>query len=152
MENGRTMRRCGPLVVAAMLALAACQTAVVPPPPPPPPAPEPEPPPLDCPQTSQYREEGVASWYGRTHHGKKTASGVPFDMHALTAAHRRLPLGTQVRVTNLANRRAVELLINDRGPYIRGRILDTSMRAAQELDFIERGTTRVRIETLTPGC
>lgn len=129
-----------------MLALAACQTAVVPPSPP---EPEPEPPPLDCPQASQYREEGIASWYGRTHHGKKTASGVPFDMNALTAAHRRLPLGTRVKVTNLANGRAVELLINDRGPYIRGRILDASLRAAQMLGFEERGTTRVRIETLT---
>ena len=91
----------------------------------------------------------MAAWYGRSHHGKKTASGAPFDMHALTAAHRRLPFGTRVMVTNLANGRAVELLINDRGPHVRGRILDASMRAAQELGFLDHGTARVRIETLT---
>lgn len=138
-------------VVLAMLSLAACQTPeppLLPAPPPPPlalPGPSPLPP---CPQ-GRFYEEGLASWYGRSHHGKMTASGAPFDMHALTGAHRRLELGTRVRVTNLANGRAVELLINDRGPHVRGRILDASMRAAEELGFFERGTTRVRIETLT---
>src|SRR5262245_57035424 len=88
------------------LTLAACQTAVVPPPPPPP-----EPvalPPPSCPRYVQY-QEGIASFYAHTHHGRQTASGAPFDMNANTAAHRRLELGTRIRVTNLSNNRQVEL-------------------------------------------
>lgn len=136
------------LTILAMLWLAACQTAVVPEPP----ELEPEPPPMACQEVVTFRQDGVASWYGPNHHGKKTASGVPFDMNAMTAAHRRLPLGTRVKVTNLANGRQTELLINDRGPYIRGRILDASRRAAQVLGFESRGTTQVRIETAAITC
>lgn len=145
--------RLGPIAMLAMLGLAACQAAPPPPPPaPPPPLPAPQAaplPPPECPRAQAY-EEGVASWYGSSHHGKTTASGAPFDMHALTAAHRRLALGTRIRVTSLASGRQVELEVNDRGPFIRGRVLDVSQRAAQLLGFVEAGTIRVRIETLTP--
>src|SRR5207244_773422 len=84
-----------------------------------------------CPRTGWT---GTASWYGEAHHRKKTASGEPFDMHALTAAHRTLPFGTRVLVTNLANGRAVEVRINDRGPVVRDRIIDLSYGAARALD------------------
>lgn len=138
-------------LLLATLALAACQTAVIaPPPPPPPPVPEAAPlPPPSCPRYVFY-EEGTASWYGASHHGRQTASGTPYDMNALTAAHRRLPLGTRVRVTNLTNSRVVELLVNDRGPYIRGRILDASQRAARQLGFVDDGRATVRIEIIEP--
>ena len=90
-------------------------------------------------------------WYGEQFHGKKTANGEIFDMYALSAAHRTLPLGTQVRVTNLENDRSVELVVNDRGPYVDDRILDCSFAAAQELGYADQGTARVRIEVLQPG-
>ena len=91
---------------------------------------------------------GRASYYGPGFHGRRTASGEIFDMHELVAAHRTLPLGTVARVTNLANGRAVVVRINDRGPYIKGRILDVSKGAATALRFVRDGTTRVRIEIL----
>jgi rare lipoprotein A len=91
---------------------------------------------------------GKASWYGEAHHGKKTASGEPFDMHALTAAHRTLPFGTRVLVTNLANGRAVEVRINDRGPLVADRIIDLSYGAARALDAVGAGVFRVRIAVL----
>jgi rare lipoprotein A len=93
-------------------------------------------------------QTGVASWYGRAHHGKQTASGEAFDMNALTAAHRSLPLGTRVRVTNVANGRAVDVRINDRGPAIRGRIIDLSYGAAHALGAVGDGVFRVRIAVL----
>lgn len=88
---------------------------------------------------------GNASWYGRAHQGRKTASGEPFDMNALTAAHRTLPLGTRVLVTNLRNGRTVEVRINDRGPQIPDRIIDLSYAAARALDAVGDGVFRVRI-------
>jgi rare lipoprotein A len=91
---------------------------------------------------------GIASWYGEPHHGRKTASGEPFNMHALTAAHRTLPLGTRVRVTNLANGRVVEVRINDRGPSIPNRIIDLSYAAARALEAVGAGVFRVRIAVL----
>ncbi|MEO3428551.1 septal ring lytic transglycosylase RlpA family protein [Pelagibius sp. CAU 1746] len=91
---------------------------------------------------------GLASWYGPGFHGRRTASGKRFDMAALTAAHRSLPFGSRVRVTNLANGRSVVVLINDRGPYVKPRIIDLSRAAARELDFLEDGITRVRIDLL----
>ena len=94
------------------------------------------------------RWTGTASWYGEAHHRKKTASGEPFDMHALTAAHRTLPFGTRVLVTNLANGRAVEVRINDRGPVVRDRIIDLSYGAARALDAVGAGVFRVRIAVL----
>ncbi|MFQ5428384.1 MAG: septal ring lytic transglycosylase RlpA family protein, partial [Thermodesulfobacteriota bacterium] len=76
---------------------------------------------------------GIASWYGPDFHGKLTASGEVYDMNALTAAHKTLPLGTIVDVKNLENKRTVRLTINDRGPFVRGRIIDLSQRGAREL-------------------
>lgn len=95
-----------------------------------------------------YRAEGQASWYGAQHHGRKTASGERFDQHALTAAHRQLPFGTRVQITNLRNGKRVAVRINDRGPYSRGRLIDVSEAAAQQLDMLNSGTAPVRIETL----
>ncbi|PAU57747.1 septal ring lytic transglycosylase RlpA family protein [Pseudomonas indica] len=97
---------------------------------------------------SGYRAEGKASYYGSRHHGRRTASGERFDQNALTAAHRTLPFGTRVRVTNLNNARTVVVRINDRGPYGRGRIIDLSFKAAQQLDMIRTGIVPVRVESL----
>ncbi|SDK88412.1 septal ring lytic transglycosylase RlpA family protein [Pseudomonas indica] len=97
---------------------------------------------------SGYRAEGKASYYGSRHHGRRTASGERFDQNALTAAHRTLPFGTRVRVTNLNNNRTVVVRINDRGPYGRGRIIDLSFKAAQQLDMIRPGVVPVRVESL----
>jgi rare lipoprotein A len=98
-----------------------------------------------------YDRRGTASWYGPTLHGGTTASGEPFDMDALTAAHRTLPFGTRVRVTNLENGRAVVLTVNDRGPFADGRLIDVSRRAARELGFLENDLTKVRVEAVR-GC
>jgi len=95
--------------------------------------------------------EGVSSWYGQQFDGRPTASGERFDMHGLTAAHRTLALGTRARITNLDNGREVDLLINDRGPFVRGRILDCSYGAAKALGFAGAGLARVRIEVLEEG-
>jgi len=91
---------------------------------------------------------GLASWYGRDFQGRPTASGELFDMYAYTAAHRDLPFGTRVRVTNEANGRSVVVRINDRGPWVEGRILDLSYAAAKQLGMIEAGVVRVRLEVL----
>jgi rare lipoprotein A len=91
---------------------------------------------------------GTASWYGDPHHGRKTASGEVFDKTELTAAHRTLPLGTRVRVTNLDNGRSVVVRINDRGPFKRGRIIDLSQEAARQLGGIGDGVFRVRLDVL----
>ncbi len=93
-----------------------------------------------------YVERGQASWYGPGFHGRRTASGDRFDQNALTAAHRQLPLGTRVTVTNLENGRSVRVAINDRGPYVDGRVLDLSRAAAHRLGMIGDGVVRVRIE------
>jgi rare lipoprotein A len=93
-------------------------------------------------------ETGIASYYGRKFHGRRTASGELFDMDSLTAAHRTLAFGTRVRVTNLENQRDVILVITDRGPFRRGRIVDVSRRAARELGFLSAGTAPVRLEIL----
>ena len=93
-------------------------------------------------------ETGLASYYSSHHQGKATASGERYDEHALTAAHRTLPFGTRVRVTNLGNDRSVVLTINDRGPYRKGRIIDVSKRAARELGFVAAGSARVRVDRL----
>lgn len=91
-------------------------------------------------------QTGMASWYGKAHHGKKTASGERFNMYGLTAAHRKLPLGTLVRVTNVANGKSVIVKINDRGPFHGNRVLDLSKGAAQALDMTKTGTAKVQIE------
>src|SRR3990167_8927132 len=93
-----------------------------------------------------YRAEGKASYYGARHHGRKTASGERFDQHALTAAHRSLPFGSRVLVTNLRNDKSVVVRINDRGPFVRGRIIDLSHKAAAQIDMLRAGVAPVRVE------
>lgn len=96
--------------------------------------------------SSVFVQHGVASWYGPGFHGRKTASGERFNQHELTAAHKKLPLGTKATVTNLRNGKTIEVEINDRGPYARGRILDLSKAAADRLGMKKAGTTQVRVE------
>ncbi len=96
-----------------------------------------------------YDETGVASWYGPTFYGRKTANGEVFDAEAMTAAHRTLPMPVNVRVTNLDNGKSVVLRVNDRGPFAKGRIIDVSEAAAKLLDFYGKGTARVRVTYLT---
>jgi rare lipoprotein A len=100
-----------------------------------------------CASTSGYRfdRRGIASWYGSEHQGKKTASGERFDMNQLTAAHRTLPFGTWVKVRSLKSDKEVRVRINDRGPYARGRIIDLSRKAAEQLDMIKTGEQEVEI-------
>ena len=92
---------------------------------------------------------GNASWYGKQFHGRTTASGEDFDMFELTAAHRQLPLGTYVRVTDLRNGKSVIVRINDRGPFVKGRIMDLSYGAARMLDF-HAGVEKVRLDIVEP--
>lgn len=98
-------------------------------------------------QGPTYAETDTASWYGLRHQGRLTANGERFDARAFTAAHRRLPFGTILRVTNLANGKTVKVRVNDRGPYIKGRTLDLSAAAAKALGITKDGIARVRIET-----
>jgi rare lipoprotein A len=93
-----------------------------------------------------YAETGIASWYGPGFHGKTTANGETYDQNDLTAAHRTLPMPSVVRVTNLENGKSIELRVNDRGPFARGRIIDVSARAAELLEFKQQGTAKVRVE------
>ena len=96
-------------------------------------------------------QEGVASWYGPGFHGNRTANGEVYDQYDLTAAHPSLPLGTRAMITNLVNGRSVEVRINDRGPYVDGRIVDLSYAAARTIGMIGPGTSRVRLEVLRAG-
>jgi rare lipoprotein A len=99
------------------------------------------------------QQTGYASWYGKPHHGRRTASGETYDMNQLTAAHPSLSLGTRLLVTNLRNGRSVKVLVNDRGPTIHGRILDLSHAAAKELGAVDDGVIPVRIRVLsTPSA
>lgn len=112
------------------------------------PAPKPQPlPPPAVP--GQYHEEGIASWYGVPYHGRRAANGEIYDMHKMTAAHRTLPFDTVVRVTNTRNGRSTEVRINDRGPFVEGRIIDLSFAAAQAVDMVGAGTAPVRLELLS---
>jgi len=106
-----------------------------------------------CPMVSAegFVETGMASWYGEEFHGRPTALGETYNMHAMTAAHKTLPLPTRVRVTNLENGRRAELRVNDRGPFVKGRVIDLSYAAARKLGVVRPGTARVRIEALEPG-
>ncbi len=97
-----------------------------------------------------YRERGLASWYGLKFHGKRTSSGEPYDMYAMTAAHKTLPLPTWVRVTNLDNGKSVVVKVNDRGPFHAGRIIDLSYAAASKLGMLGHGTAPVEVVTVTP--
>ncbi|MFQ5350399.1 MAG: septal ring lytic transglycosylase RlpA family protein, partial [Thermoanaerobaculia bacterium] len=113
------------LVLAALLLATGCATA---------PASRPG-----------HRERGIASWYGPGFHGRQTANGETYDMYAMTAAHKSLPFDTVVEVRNLDNGRRTEVRINDRGPFVRGRIIDLSRAAAEALDMIGSGVARVEI-------
>jgi rare lipoprotein A len=95
-----------------------------------------------------FAQEGIASWYGRQFHGRKTSSGETYDMYAMTAAHKTLPLGTYVRVRNLRNGKTLDLRINDRGPFARGRIIDLSYAAAKTLGVVGPGTAPVKVTAL----
>lgn len=96
-----------------------------------------------------FRQEGVASWYGRKFHGQRTANGERYDMYAMSAAHPTLPLPSYARVTRLDNGRTVVVRINDRGPFLHSRIIDLSYAAAAKLGFANHGSTRVRVEAIT---
>ncbi|MFL6623885.1 MAG: septal ring lytic transglycosylase RlpA family protein [Sulfurifustis sp.] len=98
-----------------------------------------------------YRERGVASWYGRKFHAKRTSSGESYDMYAMTAAHRTLPLPTYVRVRNLQNGRSVIVRVNDRGPFLQNRLIDLSYSAAARLDMLGTGTALVEVESIGPS-
>ncbi len=127
------MRRC--LFLFSFLLLTACAGVGVPPPPAPP-------------VEVGWEERGIASWYGDPFHGRQTASGEVYDMNAPTAAHQTLPFGTVVRIENLDNGTSTEVRINDRGPFVQGRIIDVSRRGARELGLIEPGTAEVRITVI----
>jgi rare lipoprotein A len=155
----------GVAAIAVCLVLSGCATSRPPSPTPPPEAktePKPETKPEAKPETKPAPrpeakpepgpgggQTGEASWYGEPHHGRTTASGEIYDMNQLTAAHRTLPLGTRVLVTNLRNGRAVEVRINDRGPSVEGRIIDLSFAAAKELGAVPSGTIPVRIRVIS---
>lgn len=100
--------------------------------------------------SKQYKERGLASWYGKKFHGRRTSSWEPYDMLAMTAAHRELPLPTYVKVTNLENQREVIVRVNDRGPFVDGRIIDLSYAAAKKLGIADKGVAMVEIEAIDP--
>jgi rare lipoprotein A len=124
-------------LLAASLLLGACATA--------PPAPRSQ---IRDTRESKGEFAGNATWYGKNHHGGPTASGERFDMHAMTAAHKTLPMNSRVRCTNLKNGQSVTVRINDRGPYGKGRVIDLSWAAAQKIDMIDAGVVPVRCEVL----
>ena len=144
------------LVVGAMILAAASLSACASSAPPlagsslPAPALAAAPAPMAAVRPVSFTETGTASWYGREFHHKRTASGERFNMNALTAAHRTLPLDTLVRVTNLENGRSVIVRINDRGPYGDGRVIDLSAKAAQMLHMKREGLAQVRIDVYQP--
>jgi rare lipoprotein A len=131
----------GVILVAAALLLAACGGG-----PRPRPAKE-APPPRGV--AAGKVERGLATWYGGRFHGRKTASGERFNQHAMTAAHKTLPMGTRVRVTNQRTGRSVVVRINDRGPYAKGRIIDVSRAAAEVLGMVRAGVVPVTVEVLS---
>lgn len=95
---------------------------------------------------SSRSEIGLASFYAKSLHGRLTASGARYDSRAMTCAHRRLPFGSTIRVTDLDTQRSVEVVVNDRGPFVRGRVVDLSLAAAEDLGIVERGVARVQID------
>ena len=129
---------------AALLLLSACAPSA-------PELPAPAPAPGVGGTAPALSQQGIASWYGPGFHGKKTTSGAVYDQYGMTAAHQTLPLGSSVRVTNLANGKSVTVLVNDRGPFVKGRVIDLSYAAAQAVDMIGPGTAPVRVEVLDTG-
>lgn len=156
------------IALFALAALAGCATPRALPPPPSSPAPVPGGPAAEArspwgngpiyevhgrryvvlPTSSGYHEQGIASWYGRQFHGKPTSSRETYDMYAMTAAHRTLPLPSWVQVTNLRNGKSVVVRVNDRGPFVANRLIDLSYAAARALDMIEDGTAPVEVTAL----
>jgi rare lipoprotein A len=102
--------------------------------------------PLGDGRSFRYKEIGIASWYGKEYHGRKTSNGEVYNMYAMTAAHPTLPFHTLVRVTNLENGKKVELRINDRGPFVEERVIDLSYTGAQKIDMLGAGTAKVAVE------
>ena len=102
--------------------------------------------PLDS--NAQYNQVGIASWYGKKFHGRKTANGETYNMYAMTAAHTTLPMPSLVLVTNLDNGKSIKVRVNDRGPFVKGRLIDLSYAAAKALGYAKQGTARVRVQTL----
>jgi len=98
-----------------------------------------------------YTEQGLASWYGTKFHGRKTSSGEPYDMYAMTAAHKSLPIPSYVKVSNLDNGKSIVVRVNDRGPFVDNRIIDLSYVAAQKLDMTSKGTANVEISVIRPN-
>lgn len=133
------MRRCGLAILLAWITMSCARLDTSPRDRAAPPGPPPDV------LTSYYSEQGIASWYGEEFHQKPTAAGEAYDMYGLTAAHKTLPLGTWVLVTDLDSRRSVRVRINDRGPFVKDRIIDLSYGAAHELGIVERGTARVEL-------
>jgi len=105
--------------------------------------------PLSSGSLENYPQYGKASWYGGKFHGRKTASGERFNKYSYTVAHKKLPFGTIVRVTNLRNGKDVYVKVNDRGPFVKGRILDLSLAAAEAIAFNGRGVIRVKVELVS---
>jgi len=105
---------------------------------------------VPTPRLGPYKKSGMASWYGRRFHGRKTASGEPYDMYAMTAAHPTLPIPSYAQVTNVANGKAVVVRINDRGPFHPGRIIDLSYTAAHRLGYVQKGATKVEVRSILP--
>ena len=106
---------------------------------------------ISSPQKGRSGLEGVASWYGPGFHGKRTANGEIYNMYSMTAAHKTLPFDTIVRVNNLDNGRSIVVRINDRGPFVNGRIIDLSRSAAEKLGMVGPGTANVKLEVLSEG-
>lgn len=129
--------------------ISGCSPKEEPVSPPPVPQAQEEAAPAGKPKTTQV---GTASWYGPGFHGHETASGEAFDQHALTAAHRTLPLGTEAKVTNLETGQSVQVTINDRGPYVQGRQLDLSQAAAKQIGLTKQGVAKVKIEAKRPSA
>jgi rare lipoprotein A len=144
------------ILIGLSLLFAACTKNYVPPPPVPPPSGLKTQRPYQIngiwyyplPSAEGYVEEGLASWYGPHFHGKPTSCGDPYNMWADTAAHKTLPLGTLVKVTNLGNGRSTLLRINDRGPFVAGRIIDLSAKGAEDLGCRVKGLARVKVEAV----
>jgi rare lipoprotein A len=141
----RVIRRMRPSrlpLVLLLFGLAGCTTST------PPPSPQPPPPISQQPAAPQpfFTQTGLASFYGHAHAGKATANGQAFDPKDFTAAHRTLAFGTLVRVTDLENGQTITVKITDRGPFVRGRILDVSLAAARALGMQDKGVTRIRLE------
>jgi rare lipoprotein A len=142
-DGGHTQRW---TLLALLALLSACAVAPPPPVPPPTPAPPPAAPPPKPAEQPYFSQSGLASMYGLKQQGHRTASGEPLDNRALTAAHRSLPFYTVVRVTVLATGKTVKVRINDRGPFVSGRIVDLSQAAAAMLGILNDGTAPVRVE------